>query len=614
MNRTHLPLWVKYAKWEETQQEYDRSRSVYERALDVDYRSHTVWLNYAEMEMRHKFINHARNVWDRAIALLPRVAQLWYKYAFMEEMLGNFAGARNVFERWMKWAPDENAWMAFVRFELRHGTVANARNVFERFIQSFPTIKAYIKYARFEERQRQTGKAREVFERLSDELPEELVTADYYLAFAKFEERAREPERARAIYKYAIENIPKAEAQELYSAYSAFERQRGDRAGVEEAIYTKKRIEYEETLTENPRNYNAWFDLARMEEANSTPERIREVYERAIAHTPPPDEKRYWRRYIYLWINYATWEELEMGDLDRARQVYRSCLKSIPDKHKWFSFSKIWLLAANLEIRRHDVAEARKLLGQALGMAPKEKIFRGYINVELALGEMDRCRRIFAKWIETNPYSVTAWKEFAEMEASLGETSRARAVLELGVSQDELDMPELLWKTYIDFEIGEDNADAARKLYDRLLEKTRHGKVYQSYAQFESTNGHVDKARKIYRDGDRALKSAVTEAFAGTDGESEGLAITLKQERVNLLKAWKDLETKAGSEEGLAEVEKKMPRKVKRKRPLLDEHGNTSGWEEYYDYVFEEDDGAAPHLKLLQAAQSWKKAMSAQQS
>mmetsp|Transcript_32487 Transcript_32487/g.127403 ORF Transcript_32487/g.127403 Transcript_32487/m.127403 type:complete len:112 (+) Transcript_32487:1229-1564(+) len=47
------------------------------------------------------------------------------------------------------------------------------------------------------------------------------------------------------------------------------------------------------------------------------------------------------RRYIYLWINYATWEELEMGDLDRARQVYRSCLKSIPDKHKWFSFSKV---------------------------------------------------------------------------------------------------------------------------------------------------------------------------------------------------------------------------------------------------------------------------------
>lgn len=54
MNRSHLPLWVKYAKWEEAQQEYERARSIYERALDVDYRSHTVWLNYAEMEMRHK--------------------------------------------------------------------------------------------------------------------------------------------------------------------------------------------------------------------------------------------------------------------------------------------------------------------------------------------------------------------------------------------------------------------------------------------------------------------------------------------------------------------------------------------------------------------------------
>lgn len=106
----------------------------------------------------------------------------------------------------------------------------------------------------------------------------------------------------------------------------------------------------------------------------------------------------------------------------------------------------MWLLAANLEIRRKNVAEARKLLGQALGFAPKEKIFRGYLNIELALGEVDRCRKIFAKWIETTPTSVTAWKEFAEMEVSLGEAARARAILELGVKQIELDMPEVLWK------------------------------------------------------------------------------------------------------------------------------------------------------------------------
>ena len=43
--------WIKYARWEAEQKEYDRARSVYERALDIDHRNITLWLGYAEMEM-----------------------------------------------------------------------------------------------------------------------------------------------------------------------------------------------------------------------------------------------------------------------------------------------------------------------------------------------------------------------------------------------------------------------------------------------------------------------------------------------------------------------------------------------------------------------------------
>lgn len=63
-----------------------------------------------------------------------------------------------------------------------------------------------------------------------------------------------------------------------------------------------------------------------------------QVYERAIANTPPAAEKRYWQRYIYLWINYALFEELEAQDAERTREVYRACLKLIP--HKAFTFAK----------------------------------------------------------------------------------------------------------------------------------------------------------------------------------------------------------------------------------------------------------------------------------
>lgn len=74
--RWNPKIWLKYALWEEQHKDFRRARSVFERALDVDYRSVQVWLRYAEMEMRNRFINHARNIWDRAVTLLPRVDQV----------------------------------------------------------------------------------------------------------------------------------------------------------------------------------------------------------------------------------------------------------------------------------------------------------------------------------------------------------------------------------------------------------------------------------------------------------------------------------------------------------------------------------------------------------
>ena len=67
-----------------------------------------------------------------------------------------------------------------------------------------------------------------------------------------------------------------------------------------------------------------------------------QVYDRAVGNVPLPldaPEKRYWQRYIYLWLNYALWEETEAGDPARTREVYRNCLKLIP--HRLFTFAKV---------------------------------------------------------------------------------------------------------------------------------------------------------------------------------------------------------------------------------------------------------------------------------
>jgi hypothetical protein len=43
------------------------------------------------------------------------------------------------------------------------------------------------------------------------------------------------------------------------------------------------------------------------------------------------------------------------------------------------------------------------------------------------------------------------------------------------------------WQAYIEFEISEGEHDRTRELYERLLDRTKHLKVWVSYAKFEAT-------------------------------------------------------------------------------------------------------------------------------
>ena len=89
---------------------------------------------YYYLYFRHKQVNHARNIWDRAITILPRAKQFWYKYTYMEEMIGNVAGARQVFERWIQWEPEEQAWLSYIKMELRYKELDRARDIYEKYI------------------------------------------------------------------------------------------------------------------------------------------------------------------------------------------------------------------------------------------------------------------------------------------------------------------------------------------------------------------------------------------------------------------------------------------------------------------------------------------------
>lgn len=131
--------------------------------------------------------------------------------------------------------------------------------------------------------------------------------------------------------------------------------------------------------------------------------------------------------------------------------------------------------------------------------------------------------------IQYDPTNSSAWIKYAELETQLEDFSRTRAIFELGISQSQLSMPELLWKAYIDFETEEGERDKARNLYERLLNLSGHVKVWISYALFEATplpipraereeldeeteevpmlEGDVEAARRVFDRAYRDLKS-----------------------------------------------------------------------------------------------------------
>ena len=76
---------------------------------------------------------------------------------------------------------------------------------------------------------------------------------------------------------------------------------------------------------------------------------------------PPANDKRFWKRYIYLWINYAVFEESLGENGDRACSVYEKVLSIVP--HEIFTFAKLWILYAQYLVRKQDIEKARKVFG-----------------------------------------------------------------------------------------------------------------------------------------------------------------------------------------------------------------------------------------------------------
>ena len=156
--------------------------------------------------------------------------------------------------------------------------------MYERYCACHPSVKAFVRWAKFEFGLGEIANAREVYESAVEQMALETDVDQLYVAFAKFEELAGEHARAR-VYAFALDNLPKEKARRVFQTFASFEKQHGDRQGIEDVVLGKRRVTYEDVRS-NPENYDAWFDYARGRSAGDL-EKTREVY-----GAPSPSSRR----------------------------------------------------------------------------------------------------------------------------------------------------------------------------------------------------------------------------------------------------------------------------------------------------------------------------------
>ncbi|KAL3232798.1 Pre-mRNA-splicing factor CLF1 [Nakaseomyces bracarensis] len=479
-NRLDAKQWMRYALYEVEQHDMRRARSVFERALQIHTSYIPLWIRYVDMELKGKYVNHARNILERAVTVLPRVDKLWYKYLLLEESLQHIDVVRTIFDKWCALEPDTHAWDSFVEFELRQENYHRVRDIYSKYVMVHPGFRTWSSWIQFEKVHGSVDTTRSVFSLALDALVnysdvDPLLIDDVIklvIIFAEWEAYNKEMERARALYNISLERWPQSYA--LKDSMVKFERQYGTVHTMLTSIIDKRQADYESSLTLDPKKYETWWLLIDLLEEYRSVEDVKAIYERSLMNNQPETKtkERQWKNYISLWVRYLCFIELSLQDFSYCRKMF-SLLTNEIIPHKLFTFTSIWILFAEFEIRQENLTEARKILGRSLGIHPTEEVFKYYVDLETKLREFDRVRKIYESYIKFNPLNMDAWRGLIELESSLGDETRVLEIKNIPFNGNTIFPIQFLLsfnKFLIEFEFEEQNYDEVQDLQEKRLE------------------------------------------------------------------------------------------------------------------------------------------------
>ncbi|KAG5489593.1 hypothetical protein GH5_00471 [Leishmania sp. Ghana 2012 LV757] len=565
--------WIRYARWEAQQRDFDRMRAVMERAIPVHGESPNLWRDYAELEESNGFVEHARQVWSRGVTALPSSVDLWVKYLIMEQAVGHDQRVRDVFHRWLAGdAAPPCAYELAALYEAQQQRQTGCRDILRRYVERFNTPASWVLYGATE--QQVFGdyeRAVKVLETAMQALPDEDLWGPAEcrvpLALAEAHVAAGSVAQARSVFLNILEHVADHPSllEKVLTSYSRFERLYGDGAHSEQVARLRTIQLYEERLRKNTSDFDAYltlYSLYRDQERESAlrasgPQNkpsetgssnaaltstavitspaasgstSRQVLERAL-QIPARDPYSAQQRAVLV-MEYARTCEAD-GEPDAGRRALAHEIKNFPFDAALCP--RLWVEAAEMEERHGGAPQARRLLRAGSQVTKDVRLFEEAIRLE----ERQRAALIEAMRAATQENALPAASEVEE--ACAAHVAELRTDYQNAIQAFPFDVQ--WWLRYAKLEEEQQEIPRADALYGACIRTfNEEAERVTSFTQRYDILGHVDTAWahriRLHTRRARALQRlASRRKGSGVDAEAARAELTTVQEELSRLYA-----------------------------------------------------------------------------
>lgn len=247
-----LKLWLLYADIEENFGNYNSTKAVYERIIDLRIATPQVIINYASFLEENKYFEESFKAFEKGLSLFrwPNVYEIWRTY--VTKFLARYGSqklerARDLFEQCLKDCPPKYAkefFLKYAKLEETHGLAKRAMDIYNRStdaVEPGQRAEMFKIYIRKVSQLFGSTQTRGIYQKAIQSLPDQ-EAKHFCFEYANLEKGLMEIDNARAIYANCSQMCDPRIDKEFWQTWLEFETKFGNEDTIAEMLRIQRSV------------------------------------------------------------------------------------------------------------------------------------------------------------------------------------------------------------------------------------------------------------------------------------------------------------------------------------------------------------------------------------